>query len=163
MILSCHLWERGMPGSLCTSLFSYHLLLLCSFTSLHLSHISSDSLVWLWQGGVGVIVGKALGVAFHCRGESITPHGEENTRAFLLAKASSGQTQNIFRPACLQLTVFRGSLAQARRPLIACQCLWSSPKLRATCDGSKQSEKPHTWVADVAGRSYATNIYGSRP
>lgn len=34
--------------------------------------------------GAGV-VGKALGIVFHWRGESIMPHGEENTVAFLLA------------------------------------------------------------------------------
>lgn len=106
-----HLWERGNAGFPPYLPFSYHLLLLCSFTSLlssalHLSHISSDGLVWLWQGGVGIVVGKALGIAFHWRGESIMPHGEENTGAFLLAKASTDQTQNIFCPVFLQLTIF---------------------------------------------------------
>lgn len=51
------------------------------------------------------------------------PHGEENTGAFLLAKASTDQTQNIHCPVFPQLTMYRAPLAQACRPLIARQCL----------------------------------------
>lgn len=51
------------------------------------------------------------------------PHGEENTGAFLLAKASTDQTQNTLFPVFRQLTIYRAALAQARRPLIARQCL----------------------------------------
>lgn len=51
------------------------------------------------------------------------PHGEENTGAFLLAKASTDQTQNTLFPVFRQLTIYRAPLAQARRPLIARQCL----------------------------------------
>lgn len=84
---------------------------------------------------------------FHWRGESIMPHGEENTRAFLLASLCRLNPKHT--PSSLSSADnLPYSLGQARRTLIACQCLWSSPVQSAACDSSGQSEKPCTWVAD---------------
>lgn len=55
-------------------------------------------------------MGKALGTVFHWRGECITPRGEENTGAFLLAEASKDQVQN---PAFPKLKIHAALLAQA--------------------------------------------------
>lgn len=87
----------------------------------------------LWERlSGGCQEGLPAGIVFHWRGESIMPHGEENTGAFLLAKASRDKTQNTLFPVFHQLTIYRAPLAQARRPLIARQCLWSRPEQRAT-------------------------------
>lgn len=51
------------------------------------------------------VVGKALRMVFHWRGESIMSHRQENTGAFLLDKAPADQTQNTLCPVCLQPTV----------------------------------------------------------
>lgn len=124
--LRSHLRESGMPISRCPSLF----LTICSYSVFFSSSLQPSicpispvmARFGFDRGGRGV-VGKALGRVFHWRGESIMPHGEENTGAFLLAKASTDQTQNIHCPVFLQLTMCRAPLAQACRPLIARQCL----------------------------------------
>lgn len=118
--------------------FSYHLLLFIVIShssslqpsSLHLS-ICPRSPVMAGSGsdGRGVLWERLSGgwlscpparIVFHWRGKSIMPHGEENTGAFLLAKASTLKT---LVPVFRQLTIYRAPLAQARRPLIARQCL----------------------------------------
>lgn len=108
--------------------FSYHLLLLSvvSHRSSLPPSICPISPVMARFGfdtrGRGV-VGKALRMVFHWRGESIMPHREENTGAFLSDKASADQTQNTLCPVCLQPTMYHAPLAQECRALIARQCL----------------------------------------
>lgn len=99
------LWRAtSFPGpsvflTICLAFFHIPLL-----SSLHLSVICSDGPPW--QRGWGVcVMGKAFGIVFHWRGECITPHGEENTGAFLLAEASKDQAQNPVFPKLKICTV----------------------------------------------------------
>lgn len=142
----------------CSSTF-----LLSSTSSLHPFPSVPDLQRWPGPGSEGRWVlwerlsgGWRVG---HWRGESIMPHGGENTGAFLLARASADQARNTLFPVFRQLTIYRARLAQARRPLIACQCLCSSPEHSSACDRYGQSEKPSAWVADLADRGFTTNIY----
>jgi len=123
--------------------FPYHLLL--SIVLSHSSSLEPSSLhpfllcqnLQRWPGlaltDEGVLWERLSGgIVFHWWGESIMPHGEENTGAFLLAGASADQTQNTLFPVFRQLTLYRASLAQARRPSDCTSVLLKQP--RAQCN-----------------------------
>lgn len=124
-------------------LFFLHLLLFLHFFLIQLlSHhpyicpsiaLKGNGVLWEKLSG-GWWFSLPAGIEFHWRGESIMLHGEENTGAFLLARASTDQTQNTVFPFFCQLTVCSAPLEQASSLLIVCHCPWRSHKRGATCD-----------------------------
>lgn len=125
--LRSHPRGKGMPVLLCPSLF----LPICSYSLFFhipplrpsICPISPAMARFGFETRGRGVVGNSLRMVFHWRGESIMPHREENTGAFLLDKASAGPTQNTLCPGCLQPTMYHAPLAQECRALIARQCL----------------------------------------
>lgn len=77
-------------------------------STFHLSCFSSDAPVTLWHRRQGCC-GKGFRNSVRWRGESITPHEEENTGAFLLDKAAADTTKNILCPVLVLCSLGTGT------------------------------------------------------